>query len=312
MPPTGLRPAPLRAPSRLKSTADLRTLQRLMTHVLVRPLDAQHRMQRRWVDGRPMAQVAAEFIKPNDRLTAFERLELYNRQYWFRLLDNFSDDNPGLRAVLGERKFNRLAEAYLSKYPSRSYTLRNLCSRLQQFIREEPRWTAPHTRLAYDVAQFEWAQIIAFDGPTLPPLTAAAIAGTPPTRLKLALQPYHSLLALDHPVDDFVLALKKQDALRGEASNAMDEKSRAPKLRAVRRPRRERVYLAVHRLNNSLYYKRLDPAAYKILCALRDGLSLSRACASATPRGRAAQAAFADGIRDWFQLWMELGWLCQR
>ena len=70
--------------------------------------------------------VVAEFIKPNDRLTSFERLEIYNRQYWFRLRDCFYDDYPGLRAVLGDGQFERLADAYLSKNPSQSFTLRNL------------------------------------------------------------------------------------------------------------------------------------------------------------------------------------------
>ena len=49
-------------------------------------------------DGRPMRTVAGEFIKPNDRLTSFERLEIYNRQYWFRLLSSFAEDFPGFRA----------------------------------------------------------------------------------------------------------------------------------------------------------------------------------------------------------------------
>ena len=52
-----------------------------------------------------MNKVADSFIKPNDRLTSFERLEIYNRVYWFRVLDCLYDDYPGLRAVLGERKF---------------------------------------------------------------------------------------------------------------------------------------------------------------------------------------------------------------
>jgi hypothetical protein len=44
-----------------------------------------------------MHDVAAEFIKPNDRLSSFERLEIYNRQYWFRVLDCLYDDYPGPR-----------------------------------------------------------------------------------------------------------------------------------------------------------------------------------------------------------------------
>ena len=49
-----------------------------------------------------MRAVASELIKPNDRLTSFERLEIYNRQYWFRILSGFAEDFPGLRAVSGQ------------------------------------------------------------------------------------------------------------------------------------------------------------------------------------------------------------------
>ena len=49
-----------------------------------------------------MRAAAAEFIKPNDRLSSFERLEIYNRQYWFRLLDCLYEDYPGLLSVLGK------------------------------------------------------------------------------------------------------------------------------------------------------------------------------------------------------------------
>ena len=69
-----------------------------------------------------MREVAAGFIKPNDRLTSLERLEIYNRQYWFRMKDCFYDDYPGLRAVLGDRRFERLACAYLARHPSESFT----------------------------------------------------------------------------------------------------------------------------------------------------------------------------------------------
>ena len=66
-----------------------------MAGAVMRPLAAAGGMQSRWSDGRPMKKVAAGFIKPNDRLTSFERLEIYNRQYWYRLKDCFYDDYPG-------------------------------------------------------------------------------------------------------------------------------------------------------------------------------------------------------------------------
>jgi hypothetical protein len=110
----GLKPAAKHPPRRLQTTADLLRLQRLMMHAVVRPLTAGDRLQPKWIDGRPMDEVASEFIKPNDRLTAFERLEIYNRVYWFRLIEAASEDCPGLRALLGERKFGKLISPVLS------------------------------------------------------------------------------------------------------------------------------------------------------------------------------------------------------
>ena len=304
--PIGLNPPPRHAPKRLHSDADLRALQRMMLHALVTPLTADDALPPRWRDGRPMADVVAEFIKPNDRLTAVERLEIYSRSYWYRLIDCVYQDSSGLRAMLGEKKFSALVRAYLAKYPSRSFTLRNLCSRLTQFMGEEPRWTAPRTALARAIARFEWAQTVAFDGEARPVLTPDDLADAPPNRLRLALQPYLSLLALDWPVDDYVLAVKKRDALRSEASNAVDRAPRAATRKQVPLPRRGRVWLVVHRYNHLLYYKRVEPAAFEMLGALAAGCTLAQAVTAA---GRGVKP---EQVRDWFATWMELGWFCKR
>ncbi len=304
--PVDIAPTPAHAPKRLRTTADLRALQRLMTHTLIQPLASDDTLAPRWRDGRPMAEVAAEFIKPNDRLTSVERLEIYARCYWFRITDCAYDDSPGLRALLGEKKFAALIRAYLTKYPSRSFALRNLCERLAQFIAEEPRWTAPDTALAHAVARFEWAQTVAFDGASQPPLTPDDIADAPPARLRLGLQPYLSLLSLDWPVDDYVIAVKQRNALRTEASNAVGQAHRFAASKRVRRPRRERVFIVVHRHDNRLYYKRVTAPAFAILGAIAADRTLAQAVSAGGPRVTAEQ------IRDWFALWTELRWLCRR
>jgi len=287
-----------------------------MWRVISRPLTAANRMQRRWTDGRPTSAVAGQIAKPNDRLTSFERLEIYNRMYWFRVLDSLYEDCPGLRAVLGDAKFIRLAEAYLVKYPSGSFTLRNLPSRLAHFIRSNPRYTRPHTALCHDLARFEWARVEVFDTAARPLFTLDDLLDVPPARqgkLKLALQPYLQLLRLDHPVDDFVLAVKQGEAqlLRGEASNAPVEQRRHGGKR-TRLPARARTHVAVHRVDSRIYFKRLEPAAYRILIALRSGATLEQALATGIPRAKKSRSDWAASVQGWFRNWMELGWLCRR
>src|SRR5471032_3186880 len=134
------------ARSRLKKGA-LADVQRLMLQAVGRPLTRDDGMQAAWTDGSPTADIAATFIKPNDRLTSFERLQIYNQQYWWRLLASFAEDYNGLRAVLGARKFDRLAVAYIETWGSQSWTMRNLGRQLEDFLRAHPELTAPHTAL---------------------------------------------------------------------------------------------------------------------------------------------------------------------
>jgi hypothetical protein len=302
-------PFPLR---KVASRADLLELQRAMAGAIFRPLTSRWRMQSESADGQGSRAVAAEFIKPNDRLSSFERLEIYNRQYWFRLLDCLYEDYPGLRAVLGERKFLKLTIAYLARYPSDSFALRDLGSRLEQFLREEPQWSAPREALALDMARFEWAQVVAFDALARPPITTDEILDTPSAELRLEIQPYVSLLALRYAVDHFLIALKKgnTDGLRAEASNAVEPIPKASmRKKRVRLPARADIHLAVHRHDNQLYFKRLEPEAFAILTALERGLTVEDACAEVINSSGRSDIDWAAKIKEWFQNWAALGWL---
>ncbi|WP_415909673.1 putative DNA-binding domain-containing protein [Oleiharenicola sp. Vm1] len=235
------------APLSARSRAELRALQRATLAVVMNPLTRANRTAPRLRDGRATRRAVAAIAKPNDRLTALERLEIYNRMYWFRVLDSLHEDCPGLRAALGERRFLRLAEAFLQKHPSRYWTLRDLPQRLAQFIRAQPRWTAPHTDLCADLARFEWAQVEVYDGAAFPVFTIDDLLDANPAKLRLNLQPYLQLLELRYPVDDYLIAIRKREALlRGDASNAPT----ALRVRAdskVPRPRRAPCRVAVHR-----------------------------------------------------------------
>jgi hypothetical protein len=97
---------------------------------------------------------AGELVKPNDRLTSTERLDIYHRQYWYRILDSFNEDFPGLCSILGERAFARLSRAYLTDCPSQSFTLRNLGSRLEAWLTEHPEFAGRHLAPALDMIRW--------------------------------------------------------------------------------------------------------------------------------------------------------------
>jgi len=284
-----------------------------MAAALFRRLAPGDRMQSGWVDGRPMRKVAAEWIKPNDRLTSFERLQIYNRCYWYRILDCLLDDFPGLQAILGARKFQKLSTAYLEQNPSISFTLRDLGSRLEAFIRAEPQYVAPHFELAVDMARFEWAQVVAFDGTAERAIEVDELLGSDPATLRLGLQPYLTLLDLKYPVDQFALAVKTQDAdaLSTQTSNTSEAAPKVRRRRTVRLPRAEAVQVAVHRHQNMLFFKRLTPAHYALLHALRNGATLEEACGMALDASPGSPEEFSASVRDWFETGATLKWFCK-
>jgi hypothetical protein len=289
----------------------LAALQRTMARAVMQPLTSDERMQNRAPDGKPMRAYASRFIKPNDRLTSFERLEIYNRQYWFRVLSSMIEDFPGLRAVLGDTRFEAMSKAYLVDCPSRSFTLRNLGARLEGWLRKHPKWAGPKQALAIDIARLEWADIEAFDGKAELALRAEDLKADAGAKLKLKLQPYVRLLDLKYPVDDLLLDVRKEDEDTDFASNAFQERHKRKRVQAVAKLKPQNIFLAVHRVDDSVYFRRIEHEEFVILSALRDGKSLGRAIDAAFRKSKVPAQERAAFVQQWFLNWSALGWFCR-
>ncbi|HTD54702.1 MAG TPA: DNA-binding domain-containing protein [Silvibacterium sp.] len=290
--------------------SELLELQRRVAAAIMHPLTRSDTMPRRRRDGASNASEAAKYIKPNDRLTSFERLEIYNRQYWFRLYSCFEEDFPGLKAILGATKFERLMRDYLTDCPSQSFTLRNLGSRLESWLGDHPEYIEPRRQLAMDMVRLEWAHIEAFDAAKNPLLDADDLAGIN-EQSQLRLQPCLRVLELQYPVEDLLIELRSESGSSDASSNNASAARKTHRVRRVAALKPEHIFLAIHRQENSVYYKRLDREDYLLLKSLLSGASIGDAidtafAGSAIPeddRGRWLQQTFAS--------WSSLGWFTQ-
>ena len=284
-------------------------LQRRMSEAVMTPLTRTENMQQKTPDGRSMKAEAAAFIKPNDRLTSFERLEIYNRQYWFRIISAFAEDFPGLAAVVGDATFERLTRAYLSDHPSQSFTLRNLGSQLESWLAAHSEYAGKRLDLALDVVRLEWAYIEAFDNAEERALTLADL-GQLDGESQLSLQPHVRLLHLLHPVDDFVIDVHRRQASQSVASNAVTEVKHARRRRLPVLKRKE-IYLSVHRFDNSVYYKQLEREEYELLRGMDEGKALGEALDHAFASSTIPEREQPTRVQTWFAAWAELGWFCR-
>ncbi len=284
--------------------------QRRMAGAIMLPLTSKDRIAGQGPNGLSMAREAAAFIKPNSRLSSLERLEIYSRSYWFRLLDSFRDDFPGLAAILGARTFERLARAYLADCPSRSFTLRDLGSQLESWLTQHPEFGGRNPDMALDMVRLEWAHVVAFDGLAEKVLGPEDLAEMQPD-LRVGLQPYISLLEVHYAVDEFRVRTNAGPEDMAATSNVPTGRTRRSKLRTVL-PVRQQLFVAVHRLDLSVYYRRMSGEEFTLLCALREGCSISDAIDSSFQGSSVPSDDIPDLLRSWFSAWAQFGWLTTR
>jgi hypothetical protein len=165
--------------------------------------------------------------------------------------------------------------------------------------------------LAIDIARLEWADIEAFDGKAEPALRAEDLGTGAGTTLKLKLQPYVRLLDLKYPVDDLLLEVRKEDEDTDFASNAFQERHKRKRVQAVAKLKPANIFLAVHRVDDSVYFRHIAREEFVILSALRDGKSLAPAIDGAFRKSRVAEGERAGMVQQWFLNWSTLGWFCR-
>lgn len=290
---------------------NLEQFQRAVFEVTSQPLAPSERLRPRLPDGRSVREIADGLVKPNDRMTSFERLQVYSQQYWFRILASLNEDFPGLRSLIGERKFEKLAVAYLNENPSESFTLRNLGSRLEAWLGKHPEHIAGVERIAMDMVRLEWADIEAFDKLALPQITAGDIANLSGDTI-LHLQPHLQLLDFAYPVDELLLRIRGRDPKNDAASNAVLKFPRPVRIRRSSLPRRQKIFLAVYRLEGAVYFKRLSRDGFTLVQALGDGKPLEEAIEVSLVHSRRSVDRLGAQVQEWFKDWSALGWFASR
>ncbi|RYY74940.1 MAG: DUF2063 domain-containing protein [Gammaproteobacteria bacterium] len=90
-----------------------------------------------------------------------ERLAIYYNAYRLRLIDTLGNDYPALKFYLGDDNFEKLAIAFIDAHPSYHHSLRWFGEKLFLFLRDHDTWKEKIHVI--ELAEFEWAQITAFD-----------------------------------------------------------------------------------------------------------------------------------------------------
>ena len=106
-----------------------------------------------------------------------------------------------------------------------------------------------------------------------------------------------------------MLAVKKETPevnIVSGAATQRDARDRA-KIPPIKR---EAVFLAVHRYDDSVYYRRLEKETFLLLRGLRAGASVAMAASQAFAKSKLTPDAQATLLNESFAHASQLGWLC--
>lgn len=277
----------------------LETLQRWMQTVIMNPhgvgAGIESEESRSAIDVTP-AEVEG-VITRSQSLTALERLDIYHRAYFARLVECLRDEFPVLLHALGDEAFDAFALAYLQKYPSRSYTLNLLGSHLPQYLAETrppeegsgPSWPD----FLVDLATLELSFAAVFDGPgvegqkVLEVETLQTLAPEQWLESRLIPVPCLRLLTLRFPVNRYYRAVRKR------------KKAALPPPRPT--------YLALTRRQFVVRHYQFTRLQYILLNALVAGDSVADALEK-TAAAAGPQLARLEGLlHQWFRNWTAEG-----
>jgi hypothetical protein len=221
---------------------------------------------------------AEELMRAGENLSSAERLELYHRQYWFRVLESVAEDFPHLRRMAGEQKFWEMLEAYLQSFPSGSFTLRHLGRSMAGFVSGWHGLDETKRRWFSGLAELEYAAMEIFEAAEREPLTPDRLA-----KEELELQPHVRLIDIPVPAD---LCLTWKTFTPGDE---------------------ERTHVAVWRGPKGAHQIRLDPVEFTLLQRLRKGGRLDELFAEPIE-----PEPTPEEVQGWFSGWQSRGWITVR
>jgi len=286
-----------------KVPLSLKNQQQWFGTIIGRPIDEESRMNPISPAGCLMEEEAALHIAPSPTLRPAQRIQIYNQQYWWRLLNTLHESFPLVTRLFGYFDFNQtIGIPYLTKYPPRHWSLGLLGDRLTQWCLED--YKAADVQLVSDAAELDWAFSASFAVGAVKSLTQEEIA-TPDTATAildktLYLQPHIHLFEWEYDLFKY-----RTDFLKHDCDYWMDHEF--PVLEHLRTYR----YVLYRNARNDISWKEISEGEYLILSRFKNGASIDSICEfleTALSESSLIQADAAENLQLWFHEWTQRGW----
>lgn len=271
----------------------LKNLQHWFGSIIERSIDLESRIQPLTPSGNPIQEEAPHYILPGPRLQPHQRIEIYNQQYWWRLLNTLQSDFPFLLRLYGYVRFNEeIATPYLERFPPNDWSLDVLGKDLANWIASY--FSDETASLALAGAQVDYAFVHAFTALHHPPIRLCALQTEEAIdaflNQSLFLQPHITLLHFP-----FDLIALRDSVLEKEIDHYLG--------RSLPPVNPSPCFLMIYRCSDlSISMEEICETEFYLLESIQKGRTLSSACETLDPQCLAS-------LQNWFTKWLKNGYL---
>jgi hypothetical protein len=235
---------------------------------------------------------AEKYIVPNALLSSAERIAIYKKGYWERLLNILRETFPALHYILGTQKFDdQIVIPYLSENIPEHWSLSQLGNTL-------PKWIKNHgfTANYYELAEIDYAYRASFSAKELPEFDPARLMDIPDK--VLILQPHITLIHHQYDYTQF------REQLFDQAPEYWQEH---PLPTLIPQP----FYGMIWRdYQHNVGCLQLDPFEHAILQKFAHGISLEHLCAWLETQSQTVRVKAQEYLQSWMHKWIINAWLC--
>lgn len=282
------------APCHLKST------QEWFASIITHPLGKKDTIRSRTPHGNLIAEEAAQYVVPSPRLRPHQRMQIYNQQYWWRLLNTLHANFPLVTRLFGSHAFNeKIGIPYLLKYPPDHWSLHLLGKRLPAWITEC--YKDRDRSLVLNAAHLDWAFMASLITPQHPFLDLAQILKDNPEGLLsqiFYLQPHIALFTWEYDLLTF-----RGNFLKQGPDYWVEH--RFPSLSKGR----NYFFILYRNIQNNLAWREISKGEFILLQRFKLGSSMAEACDYIESQEASLYDFVAENLQKWLQEWTQAGWL---
>lgn len=282
------------APKKLEET------QEWFAGVITQPLRDGNHIDPITPSGEPIEPAAAKRIEPSPTLEPWQRIEIYNQQYWWRIFKILQELYPLATRLFGYFDFNQtIAVPYMRQFPSKHWSIDLIGTRLPIWIREH--YNEEDKQLVHDAIDLDYAFQNSFDCELLPTIDISQQNEEGLSlllRKKIHLQPFIHLFAFDYDLFQF------RDAMLAQEPDYWIDHD-FPELTTGKR-----CYGVVYRTHHdNVVWDSLSSAEFHVLWKFHEGCTIEQACEWLEKQNAGLTDEAAAHIHFWFQEWTLRGWL---